>query len=720
MIFGFNREKTQKSAEKFVQQGKYPAAIEEYRKILEVDSEDINIVNTVGDLSARLGRVEDAVRCFAKCAERYESAGSPLMAIGMLKKIAKIDPNNGPNAAKLADLYTKQKLVGDAKHQYAAAAEAFKVANQYNRAIDSLRKVASLEPENVTHRIEIAERCAEFGLPHDAHDEFVDAAREFSSRGDFDAALNALSRALAIDPKSSRAQRDIASVRASSGNLDEAFRLLNDLMEQHPTDPEIHFTLGQTYLGAGMLDSAETAFDRLLTIDSARIDPLVTVAEAFVEVGEFSRVFEILDRTLEPLLVRKQKKRATALLKGVLKRDPQNVEALRRLADVYGRVREKRNLVTTLNLLVESALRRGLQSEAEAALRQLVDIEPLEDAYKERLAKLEVAKPKPRNPDSDFIPGFESASSLLEWSRNATGVPHSDSRSSRTGVEAEPASSAEAVDSYADFSTELLEEMVTQQPEFLRARVKLLEEVVASQPDYLEGRMKLKQHYLESGGQSRAAAQCVEIARIFEGRGEIERAKLQIAEAYRLVPNLADVLARGARSAEESPVLGSTARVSRESFDRDLDREWRRAARDSRAISLVQVGLDAYDSYVELYGTLSAEYLVERVMDMVESTLQRPGDGISSQDPGEFVVLLPETGSEGALVVADRIRGKIAAMHIIHAGSPVAGWVTASCGVATSMPEPATDSRGLLESARRALAKAAEDGNHVEALTVAR
>jgi diguanylate cyclase (GGDEF)-like protein len=718
MIFGFNREKTQKSAEKYVQQGKYPAAIEEYRKILEYDSEDINIVNTIGDLCARLSRSQDAVRYFTRCADHFETTGSPLMAIAMLKKIAKIDPLNGANAVKLADLYARQKLVGDAKQQYAAAAEAFKIANQYSRAIKALRKVASLEPENVGHRIEIAERSAEFGLANDAHDEFLGAAVEYDRRNEPEAAMRALERALELRPDSPEARRAVASVYARAGKLEEAFRLLDEQLEENPDDPDLHASLGQTYLNAGMLDSAQSAFERLFAIDQNRFEPLLNVAEAFVAVGEYTKVFEILDRTLELLLIRKQKKRATALLKAVLQRDAQNVEALRRLADVYGRVREKRNLVTTLNLLVESALRKGMQTEAEIALRDLVEIEPSKEAHKARLAQLEDTKRSTPNSKAEFFPGFESASSLAEWTRGLRGQAPMDLATSDNGAELAAAFDADGVDSYADFSTELLEEMVTQQPEFLRARVKLLEDVVASQPDYLEGRLKLKQHYVESGVANRAASQCVEIARIYENRGEIALAREQISEAYRLVPNLADVLARGARDAHENGSSVNGSRVSPEQYDRDFDREWRRAARDSRTISIIRVGIDSYPEYVELYGSLSADYLKERVSEMIESMLQRPGDVVTNAPLGQFFVVLPETDSPGALIVADRIRGKIAAMHIVHASSPIVGWVTASCGVATTTPSRTSVPAELVESAVQALEQAAAQGNHVEAVVV--
>ena len=50
---GFNKAKILQSAEKYVLQGKLPAAIGEYQKILKKDPKDLLTLNTVGDLYVR-------------------------------------------------------------------------------------------------------------------------------------------------------------------------------------------------------------------------------------------------------------------------------------------------------------------------------------------------------------------------------------------------------------------------------------------------------------------------------------------------------------------------------------------------------------------------------------------------------------------------------------------------------------------------------------------
>src|SRR5690348_5684289 len=91
--FGFKKNKSLNSAERFIQQGKITNAIAEYEKILKSDSTDLTVINTIGDLYARLGDNEKAVGFFRTVGDTYASQGFTVKAIAMYKKIAKLRPS---------------------------------------------------------------------------------------------------------------------------------------------------------------------------------------------------------------------------------------------------------------------------------------------------------------------------------------------------------------------------------------------------------------------------------------------------------------------------------------------------------------------------------------------------------------------------------------------------------------------------------------------------
>jgi diguanylate cyclase (GGDEF)-like protein len=78
----------------------------------------------------------------------------------------------------------------------------------------------------------------------------------------------------------------------------------------------------------------------------------------------------------------------------------------------------------------------------------------------------------------------------------------------------------------------------------------------------------------------------------------------------------------------------------------------------------------------------------------------------------EFVVVLPETGRQGAVAFAERIRERIAA-HGFSIGEPGLIHVTASIGVAT-YPSPRLDSvEDLFRAADVALYRAKGNGRNL-------
>ncbi len=735
-------EKALKQAEKYAQQGKFAAAVDEYQKVLEANPADLTLLNTVGDLCVRAGRNDDAIRHFLRVAERYEADKATQSAIAVYKKLLKLDASNVDRAVKLADLYTKQGLISEARRQYLSAVDSYKQNGERQKAFRIMQKIADLDPENVALRLELAEEYDRSGFSKEAYQAFVQAGQELQRRGQIDTALDAFRRALDVRPDSKIALNALADGYAQQGKVLEALRMLDQLLSKTPDDADLLNILGRTYVNAGMLDEAEKTFDRLVAVDPSRVESLLEVARHHVEGRDYPRAMTILDRCIDQLLERGLKKRATALLKDILKRDRSNVEALERLATIYTRVDERRNLAATLNTLVEAASRRGLKDVATDALQRLMDIEP--DLAERQRHRVEAAPRPDATPASgEFFEGFELAPDLQDWARGAATdsetpsarpAPRRDSKPegfesasatmeitrglgdeteydipARDGVDAE----SESQGNYSEYSMELADDIAAQHPEFLQAKIKLLEELVAGQPKYIAGRTKLKKLYVEAKQVDKAAAQCIELARLHEEEGETEKAKECLAQAYDLKPSVDELTAQAtapAPVAEERLDLDELFTLAE--FNKYFDREWRRAIRDAKPLSLIKLEVDSFNDYVDTYGLLSGDYCLERLAAALERELMRPGDISSSVGGGIFLVLLPDTPDSAVGIVAERLRKRIEEMRIRHESSPVGQWVTASVGAATAIPHPKYSSDALIGAADTALVQAKVAGGN--------
>jgi diguanylate cyclase (GGDEF)-like protein len=76
----------------------------------------------------------------------------------------------------------------------------------------------------------------------------------------------------------------------------------------------------------------------------------------------------------------------------------------------------------------------------------------------------------------------------------------------------------------------------------------------------------------------------------------------------------------------------------------------------------------------------------------------------------EFAVVLPDTGSDGAVMVGERVRERIAAHRFLH-GEGLAVKLTASVGVAT-LPDVGTSAEGLIRAADQAMYRVKDRGKN--------
>ena len=172
----FDKAKIVRAAEKYLAQGKIPAAIKEYRQIVENDADDFTALNMLGDLYARQNNKEEARQCFLRIAEHYREEGFQSKAIAMYKKIDRLNPRSPEIANKLALLYESQGLIVDARAQYMIVAEACLRDGQARKALEIFRKVADLDPQNTEARIKLAQGYMREGLETEAASAYAEAS----------------------------------------------------------------------------------------------------------------------------------------------------------------------------------------------------------------------------------------------------------------------------------------------------------------------------------------------------------------------------------------------------------------------------------------------------------------------------------------------------------------------------------------------------------------
>src|ERR1041384_4807192 len=213
----FDKEKTLRAAEKYLEMGKIPAAVKEYCQLVENEPNDFTTLNILGDLYVRVGNHAGAVSCFRKIADHYREQEFALKAIAMFKKIDRLQPNDLEIATNLADLYAQQDLVVDARSHYLVIANAHAKAGNTQAGLEVLRRIADIDPQNTDVRIKLGEGFAKEGLSREAAASFSEAGHCLLARGAVDEALAVFSRAVEIAPNDYDALNGLLAAHTTPG-----------------------------------------------------------------------------------------------------------------------------------------------------------------------------------------------------------------------------------------------------------------------------------------------------------------------------------------------------------------------------------------------------------------------------------------------------------------------------------------------------------------------
>ncbi len=156
---------------------------------------------------------------------------------------------------------------------------------------------------------------------------------------------------------------------------------------------------------------------------------------------------------------------------------------------------------------------------------------------------------------------------------------------------------------------------------------------------------------------------------------------------------------------------GLTGCYNRRKLDQDLNAEIARARRYERALSLLMIDIDRFKDYNDVHGHVRGDELLRKMVSLFMRNV-RASDNVYRYGGEEFVVLLPETSKERAILVARKLQKLVAAERFEGEQEKRSDHsATVSIGVA-SFPWDGNSKEELLTSADSELYRAKRSGRN--------
>ncbi|HAF16544.1 MAG TPA: hypothetical protein DCK93_13080 [Blastocatellia bacterium] len=182
-----------------------------------------------------------------------------------------------------------------------------------------------------------------------------------------------------------------------------------------------------------------------------------------------------------------------------------------------------------------------------------------------------------------------------------------------------------------------------------------------------------------------------------------------VADQLAVAVNQAHLFAQMQQQALTDSLTGC---YNRRSFELQLERDLHLATRMRQPLSLIMLDLDNFKHINDQAGHDAGDVALCMLAENLRAEL-RAVDTAARFGGDEFVIILPQVNTEGAMLVAERLRKRIAQTEV-----PGFGQVTASFGVA-SFPNHASSRDTLVVAADRALYNSKNAGRNRVSLPAA-
>ncbi|MFA5073392.1 MAG: tetratricopeptide repeat protein [Nitrospirota bacterium] len=253
-----------KEAQKYIAKGQFDKAIAEWKKLLRESPADSNIYNTIGDLCLKKDAKAEAVDAYKKAADILAADGFTSKAIALYKKILNIDKQNVEIHQSLGDLNAEKGLTGAALESYKVIADYYTHKHDNINALRIFQKMADLNPSNLSFRIKLGDMYAKEGMKPEAGKAYLDAADAFLVKNEFQEARLLFEKVLSLDPQNKDVYHRAGLIYLKEGKFVEACKALKPVFENNPSNEEVAEAYLEALAQAGKHAESAEALARLV------------------------------------------------------------------------------------------------------------------------------------------------------------------------------------------------------------------------------------------------------------------------------------------------------------------------------------------------------------------------------------------------------------------------------------------------------------------------
>ena len=261
-----NKNKTLGQVQKHISREQYDRAIKLLQQLVEEDPNDVRSLLKLGDVYVKKGDRDIAVDVYKRVAKQYSEQGFFMKAVAIYKQILKHQSKNIEALMQLAELYEHLGLASEARQQYLLAESVLHEQGDTDKALALMQKQVELDPDNVAHRIKLAEAYSSQDNIAAATRQFAAAAEVLRRQNREEDFIKVAERLVYHDANRPEILRDLARLYLARGDAKRALAKLQLCFRSQPKDVETLELLAQAFSELRQYARTKTVYQELVQV----------------------------------------------------------------------------------------------------------------------------------------------------------------------------------------------------------------------------------------------------------------------------------------------------------------------------------------------------------------------------------------------------------------------------------------------------------------------
>jgi diguanylate cyclase (GGDEF)-like protein len=371
-------------AEKLLQKGKTPEALEEYLLVLRDDTENDVVRQLAADLCLSLSRNADAVKLLGELFERQVAAGDATRASLTYKKLARHGTPTWQQKFRFGQLLegsNKKLAVGTYE---AALADLAKLGKKQESA-EILDRITALEPTQPNF-LRVAELASESGNRKAAAAAFQHVAQ--LSGADGGDAAQWYERAYQEDASDPAIALAYGKSLLAQGQAGAAIFILEPQINAGQVTPEFREAYAGALVAAGRYNEAEPLVWQLFEQNPSRVQQVITLIGQLLDAQQDDAAVGLARKLEQFQRKRGERRQFIAIMEDVTRGHHASARVLEFLSELYNSSNRENDYCQTLLKLFDVYCGTGEFEKAAECLDRAAEVDPYEPGHLKRLDQL--------------------------------------------------------------------------------------------------------------------------------------------------------------------------------------------------------------------------------------------------------------------------------------------------------------------------------------------